>query len=139
MTSITFNQVEKSKGIIYTKKSQSSPLANWYDEIRNVPLSQFSVEDLCKSVRQELYPEYVVPAALDAFEKDPFAGQMYEGELAMSFSSLSEAFWHENMVLAERLLRVLCSQTFRKEEDAQLDVTTIRNRLQKVLKENKTF
>lgn len=107
MTTLTFQQIEQAKGIKYSADYEHSPLSDWYHRMRDVPLSAFGIEDLCKSVRQDLYPDHVIPVAIDALEKEPMAGEMYDGELALSFRFVSDNFWSKNLGLAQRLLHVL--------------------------------
>jgi hypothetical protein len=103
----TFAEIERAKRIVYGVDPDPYPLPAWYHRVREVPLNSFGVEDLCKSVRQNIYPEYVVPIALEALEKEPLAGEMYDGELAMSFCSVQDNFWIENQEMAKRILSVL--------------------------------
>jgi hypothetical protein len=107
MSQTTFREIEVTKGSAPGASGEQSPLSKWYAGVRDIPLSAFSVEDLCKSVRQELYPEYVVPAAIEALEKEPLAGEMYDGELTMSFRFVPKPFWRENPAIAGRFLRAL--------------------------------
>ena len=124
MNPTTFHEIERAKGTDHGASDEQSPLSDWYARVRDVPLSAFGVEDLCKSVRQDLYPEYVVPVALEALEKEPLAGDMYDGELAVSFRSVSETFWRDNPVLAKRLLRVLKDVLPRLGDDLKADAST---------------
>lgn len=107
MSPTTFREIETAKGILATNAKEQSPLSDWYFRMRDVPLAAFGVKDLCKSVRQDLYPEYVVPVALEVLEKEPLAGDMYDGELAMAFGSITDSFWREHPVLADRVIRIL--------------------------------
>lgn len=103
----TFNELEILDGIVYRESDFHSSLTEWYHRVRDLPFSSFSIEDFCRSVIQNLYPEYVVPLAIEALEKEPLAGELYDGELAGSFSSISDEFWRENEGLALRLLHAL--------------------------------
>jgi len=105
MKLVTFRKIEQAKEI--APALNESPLSGWYARMRDIPLSTFGIEDLCKSVRQNIYPEYVIPVAVEALEINPMSGEMYDGELAMSFRTVSDSFWRENPGLAERVLRVL--------------------------------
>lgn len=105
--STTFREIETLEGVVPSENQEHSPLVEWYARIRDIPLSSFRAEDLCKSIRQCLFPEYVVPAAIEVLEKEPLAGEMYDGELASAFSAISETFWCEHKQIAARTLRVL--------------------------------
>jgi hypothetical protein len=124
MSPTTFHEMEKARWIA-AGGTEQSPLSDWYARVRDVPLSAFGVGDLCKSLRQGLYPEYVVPFALEAFEKEPLAGEMYDGELAMAFCSVLGAFWRNNPRLAVRVIRVLGDVFDRLGEDLKPDVARV--------------
>jgi hypothetical protein len=122
MSPTTFHDIEIAKGLVTVGVKDQSALSDWYVRMRDVPLSAFGIEDLCKSVRQNLYPEYVVPTAIEAIEKEPLAGEMYDGELAVSFRAVSVAFWHEHQELAGRLLSVMKEILPRLGDDVKGDV-----------------
>jgi len=103
---MTFREIEAAEGVPAVR-SEESPLSDWYVRVRDVSLSDFGIEDLCKSVRQCLYLKHVIPFALEALEKGPLAGEMYDGELAMSFRGVPDSFWRNSRGLAERLLRTM--------------------------------
>lgn len=105
----TFREIETAKGIAPSESGECSPLGEWYARVRDVPLAAFGVEDLCKSVRQCLYLEHVVPAALELLEKEPLAGEMYDGELASAFHAIPDTFWREHKHIAVRTLSILKS------------------------------
>jgi hypothetical protein len=107
MSPTTFHEIEIAKGVAPSKMQECSPLSDWYARIRDVPLSSFGVGDLSKSVRQCLFPDYVIPVALQVLEKEPLAGEMYDGELASAFHAISETFWYEHREIAARALSVM--------------------------------
>jgi hypothetical protein len=107
MSPRTFREIEMAEGVLPALEERPSSLTDWYDRMRYVPLSAFGIEDLCRSLRQILYPEYLVPVAVKALEEDALAGDMYEGELALAFRSIPDGFWREHRQLASRLVAVM--------------------------------
>jgi len=94
MTVKTFLEIEQMEGHHYDKENADfSSLTAWYDRAREKQFSEFSVEDWCKCVRQELYLKYLIEWPIAELRKDPLAGEMYDGELANAFTSVSHEFW----------------------------------------------
>jgi hypothetical protein len=130
MNPTTFRDIEMAKGIAPRSEESSSSLTDWYDRIRNVPLLAFGIEDLCRSLRQVLYPQYVVPVALEALERDPLAGEMYEGELALAFRSLPDGFWREHKQVGTRWLASIAGAMQRFSGDVKRDLAEVVARIE---------
>lgn len=67
-----------------------SPLEQWFERVIDIPLSEFSVEDLCRAIRQELFTDQLMPRALEFIKNDPLAGEYYDGELIAALSTVKE-------------------------------------------------
>ena len=103
---MTFRQLEVTKNIVWDPNDQpKSALGDWYERVRDIPIDEMKIGDICRTVRQLLYFEYVVPLAVELLEKEPLAGELYEGELFMSFSSIKDGYWKSHPYLAERISR----------------------------------
>jgi CDI immunity proteins len=74
------------------------PLPAWYRAVRELPLNELGVEDICKACRQNIHPEQVVPLALGLLESEPLTGEMFDGELLLSLGSIPVDYWssHES-------------------------------------------
>jgi hypothetical protein len=130
MNPITFHTIEQTQGIIL--EQDSSVLSDWYLRVREIPLPQLRIEDLCRSLRQVLYPEYIVPVAIKLVERDPLIGEMYDGELLVAFKSIPESFWHANVSLAQRLFRVCGKPLTRMSDECRREVEGLRCKLKDV-------
>jgi hypothetical protein len=110
MKASTFIEIERTLGLSAPPAEPgSSPLELWYTRVRAIHMMRFTVEDWCRAVRQLLYPEYVIPAALDVLQQEPLAGDMYDGELACAFRFVPEEYWRDHPRDARRLLNVLAA------------------------------
>ena len=69
------------------------PLEEWYAGVRDTSIGELGLADLARACRQNIYPEAVVPFAVDALEEDPLAGEMYDGELVRSLAKVRAAYW----------------------------------------------
>ena len=137
MSPKTFREMEMAKGLVPSSEVIHTSLTDWYERIRYVPLSMFGIEDLCRSLRQVLYPEHVVPIAVRAIEEDPLAGDMYEGELACAFRAIPGGFWREHRQLAARLLAVMEGAIPRlSDDDVKGDVAATVTRLEAAIAES---
>ena len=56
-------------------------LVRWFNETINKKPSEMTTGDLARSVRQNLFHEVVLERGIEELEKDPFAGELFTGEL----------------------------------------------------------
>ncbi len=92
---LSFADLDELKGIppLEPKSGEEFPLPKWYRSIYRKPLCDLSVEDLCKACRQGIHCEGVVPLVVKRLEAEPLAGEMFEGELLVSLSAISNEYW----------------------------------------------
>ena len=69
------------------------PLVAWYKAVRNTPLDELTVEDICKACRQNIHLDYIIPLALSTLSADVLAGEMYDGELLVALKSVPPEYW----------------------------------------------
>lgn len=74
----------------------TSALEEWYIEVRDKRLSEFSVDELTRACRQQLYLDAIVPLCLLELETDPMAGDMYDGELMDTVSRIPIEYWESH-------------------------------------------
>jgi len=101
---VTFAILDQEKGVPAPPlaSGEEYPLPAWYRTVRELPLDELGVEDICKACRQNIHLEHVVPLALQLLETEPLSGALYDGELLVSLKSIPPDYWskHED----ERLL-----------------------------------
>jgi CDI immunity proteins len=102
----TFRQIERQRNIHIEADSYSSALGKWYLGVCDTPLEQFGAGDLSRACRQSLYVEHVVPYAITFLEKEPLAGELFDGELVVAMKFIPEAYWKAHIDLSERLREV---------------------------------
>lgn len=64
---LTFKDLEAVQGInesLSDSHEKDYPLPLWYLSVREKPLKDFSIEDLCISCRQNLFIEVTVPLSV---------------------------------------------------------------------------
>jgi hypothetical protein len=105
----TFSMLDKEKGIpeLPPVTADEYPLPAWYRAVRDVPLRELSPEDLSKANRQQIHPDHVVPTTLALLQSDPLAGDMYDGELLVSLSSVPPEYWSAHADQTEALKSVI--------------------------------
>lgn len=70
-----------------------SSLDVWYENIRDVELDKFSIADICRACRQELFLESIIPIAIKMLGDDILSGDLYDGELASVIVNVSSEKW----------------------------------------------
>src|SRR5947209_19417686 len=93
---ITFRQLELPRDADLVAKSGNSPLEVWYRSVRDKSIHDFTHEDLSKALRQQLYPELVVPAAIHTLKSAPLAGELYDGEMLAAMKSIDKRYWPDH-------------------------------------------
>ena len=83
------------------------PLQEWFRAVYEKPLREFSLHDVARACAQGLHAEYIVPLALDALRDDPHAGDLYDGDLISSLSSMPAEFWGTYELLRDNLLAIV--------------------------------
>lgn len=70
----------------------SSSLEHWYNSIRNIDLSLLSIGDICRACRQKIYCKQTGAEAIKRLQQNPYAGELFDGELldSLSYGSIDE-------------------------------------------------
>lgn len=84
-----------------------SALDEWYRSIRDIPLDDLPTGDIARSLRQCLFPDFVVPVAIRHLRDNPLAGELYDGELLASLRNVDVEFWKRREELKSELARIL--------------------------------
>ena len=79
-----------------SNETEKSGLEEWYERVYRLPFSRFTAEDLARSCRQNLFLGQIVPFVLDALDRNPIAGELFDGELFFSLSLIPIDFWNTN-------------------------------------------
>jgi len=125
----TFKKVEEHENISYFK-DRSSPLSDWYEEIREVNFSDFSDEDLCKCVRQNLYLKYLLPFIIRKLNENPLAGEIFDGELIASLRNVDKEFWKTMKDEKEKICEIIRKNSIDLDEDIADDLMDLKNKLE---------
>ena len=91
MKNIRFKDIDKIESI--DKQNNDSPLERWYNNVREKRLSDFSIMDICKAIRQNLFLKYVMPEVFTRLEENMLAGELYEGELIAALANIPKNEW----------------------------------------------
>jgi CDI immunity proteins len=105
----------------------SSALDEWYRSIRDIPLDDLPIGDVARSLRQSLFPDFVVPVAIRHLRENPLAGDFYDGELLASLRNVGRDFWRRREELRSQLAGLLAKiDTCELDVDAASDINAIR-------------
>ncbi|MEW5980689.1 MAG: contact-dependent growth inhibition system immunity protein [Acidobacteriota bacterium] len=108
--SITFEEIERGKGFASPLPRTSDdeyPLPAWYRSVRSKPLRDFTIEDLCRSCRENIHLEHIVPLCLSKLAKEPMSGELYDGELLVALRSVPTSYWANNSDQRTRLVKII--------------------------------
>lgn len=101
--SLTLRQLEAASIV----EKNECALNQWYNSIRDTVLGELAVGDLARAIRQQLFPDVLVPIAIGRLRANPELGELYDGELLVSLRSVSTKFWNENVGLREMLVSII--------------------------------
>jgi len=92
----TFRLLNAKRNVVYdfqVEAGEETSLTQWYKRVQDKSFHEFEIEDVCCSIRQNLYPEYIMPFAAGFLRKNIVAGELYEGELLFSLSVIPSKLW----------------------------------------------
>ncbi|WP_406914972.1 contact-dependent growth inhibition system immunity protein [Enterobacter quasiroggenkampii] len=112
----TFGAILKAHHIDY-KPTNLSSLDEWFYSIMDIPIDELSIFDISRSIRQDVFLEYVLPRAEAFLYEDPLAGD-YDGQLLYDISMLTEAQPPSIMAILKRISAYL-SQLDKHNLDSQ--------------------
>ncbi|MGV6808568.1 MAG: contact-dependent growth inhibition system immunity protein [bacterium] len=102
--------LEVLEGDIWGEPEFKSHLVTTCYKLRKVPLKNLTAEDLRMLIGQGIGLAYIIPLALDTLENQLLvSGDMYEGDLLCSLSSVGGQFWDLNTDLKDRAFDLIHS------------------------------
>lgn len=121
---ITFRKLLTNS--ISTTEKHISPLDDWFYRVIDIPISNLSIEDICRAIRQKLFLETILPNARNILKGDPLAGEYYDGELIAAIASLSSANIEQNIAIINEIKEILTSLDISElSKDLQQDILKI--------------
>ena len=90
----TIENLEKNK---WAAIDFDSHLVKRTQELRKIPISEFTIEDLRIMIGQQIGLEYLIPIALEILIEDLWAeADFYEGDVLNSVLKIDTEFWDNN-------------------------------------------
>jgi hypothetical protein len=105
-----------------------SGLEEWYRKVELVPLRELADGDLARACRQNLFLESIIPIALERIRASPAAGDLYDGEIARSISTIAFTFWSHHPEIAKEVVATLQEAIGSLDDDVRLDVQVFLDR-----------
>lgn len=74
------------------------PLQKWYNMLLDKSVEELSISDVLKMIRQNEFIDIAIAKSIDFLKQNPFAGELYEGELLdkISHINVDEILKHRN-------------------------------------------
>ncbi len=98
---------------------QDWPLEKWFAAMFDVPIEDFSVFNLARSCRQNMYVDEVMPYCLTALDTNPLAGELYNGELLVAVITLCTDYWKTHFDQRDAVVTVCYRAFMQNDEDDQ--------------------
>ena len=95
--------LEELDGVDWGEPTCPSSLVMDCHRLRRLPLKDFTDFDLARMVRQKIDLDWLVPISLVRLLDEPFAGELYDGELISAVLTLPAAFWQGHSDLTRSL------------------------------------
>jgi len=81
------------------------------EELLQIPLNQYSIEDLRIMIGQAFGLEYLIPLAIEELKKDLFAeGDFFPGDLLSNVLKIDPNFWKENRDLQGHINKLIVNR-----------------------------
>ncbi|MCM1180984.1 MAG: contact-dependent growth inhibition system immunity protein [Clostridium sp.] len=74
-------KIYRIKNIDTAQLESQSPLGQWFADLVNKQIEELSLLDISRMLRQEVLLDIAMPLTLERLLKNPFEGEMYEGQL----------------------------------------------------------
>ena len=67
------------------------PLQKWYNQLLDKTIEEISPGDVAKMLRQRVGPDLAMTKAIEELRRNPFAGELYEGEILAAIAGMEAA------------------------------------------------
>ena len=79
-------------------------LDQWFNSIMAKTVDELTIADVCRMLRQKICSAVAIGKAIDLLNKDPFIGDLYEGQLMMTLYNAKEKYLCKRYDDIEQLL-----------------------------------
>lgn len=73
-------------------ESDTYPLQEWFNAILEKTEDELTIADVCRMLRQRMCSKCAMKRAVDLLREDPFAGEIYEGQLMSTLYGSKEKY-----------------------------------------------
>lgn len=68
------------------------PNEEWFNAMLEKTPEQLSMPDVCRMLRQKIFSKAAMQRAIEILDKEPFAGELYEGQLMINLYAAKEKY-----------------------------------------------
>ncbi len=76
----------------FVSEDGESNIEPWFNSVMLKTPEQLTVADLCRMLRQRIFSVVAIEQAIGVIKNDPFAGDIYEGQLMVSLCKGKEKY-----------------------------------------------
>ena len=79
------------------------PLQKWYNKLLDKTIDELTIADILRIIRQKEFIDIAISKAVEILISNPFAGELYEGELLEKISQLEKGKLKKYITLLENI------------------------------------
>lgn len=83
--------IKEIYGCQYISSEELFPLQKWYNNLIDKNIDDLSIADVLKMIRQKVFMDIAISKSIEFLKRDPFAGELYEGQLLEKISQISDS------------------------------------------------
>lgn len=114
--------------------STNDNLVLWFNHMLEKRVSDFTIPDVCRSLRQNIFIEQAVQAGISYMMSDPFAGELWKGEIANKFADIPSEYitrYKEPLIRIIKAANNIIQSEQWEDEEEKNDILEIFERLNK--------
>jgi len=82
--------IKQMYNLDYDNSGVNSGLIKWYNQLLDKSVDELTEVDISKMIRQEILKELAIDKAIEVFQENPIAGEMYDGDILDMLNSLAK-------------------------------------------------
>lgn len=107
------------------------PLQKWYNELIEKKVSELEVSDVLRMIRQNVFLDIAISKSVEFLMENPFAGELYEGELLEKLSDVDISILMNDMkevrgILSDALIKNKSYEWLNEEERKEFEEVVLK-------------
>lgn len=103
-----------------TDEAEGETANEWFNALMEKTVYELTLADICRMLRQKIFSVVAIGRAIEMLNDDPFAGDLYEGQLLVSLCNAKEKYlskrYDDVEPLLDNVIRLALSNEWTDEE-----------------------